>query len=214
MRRMRSATIALLVGQAIAGAAVAGQDAALDRVASAVDGAESSHGADPTMWGPDPSGPQGPMQVSEAAASDVGGGDRFDPAQNRALGRAYLAHLYRRYGNWPDAIAAYNWGLGNVDAWVGAGRPPDKLLAGVATYLGRVLYDSGLCDAPQTSAARRKSADPRRSPAAPQPLLGAACADLATDSRPSPGSGSSRFRHKLDTAMQLVRYGPAAQRGQ
>jgi hypothetical protein len=77
----------------------------LDRVASAVDGAESSHGKDIAMWRPDPSGPQGPMQVSEAAATDVGGGDRFDLTQNRALGRAYLAQLYGRYKNWPDAIA-------------------------------------------------------------------------------------------------------------
>src|SRR5262252_3647950 len=49
----------------------------LDRVAMAVDGAESSHGKDPGMWRPDPSGPQGPMQVGEAAATDVGGGNRF-----------------------------------------------------------------------------------------------------------------------------------------
>jgi hypothetical protein len=117
----------------------------LDRVATAVDGAESSHGKDIAMWRPDPSGPQGPMQVSEAAATDVGGGDRFDLTQNRAIGRAYLAQLYGRYKNWPDAIAAYNWGLGNLDTWVKAGRPPEKLLAGVAAYTTRVLYDSGLC---------------------------------------------------------------------
>ena len=79
------------------------------------------------MWRPDPSGPQGPMQVSEAAATDVGGGDRFDHVANRAIGRAYLAQLYWRYGNWPDAIAAYNWGIGKMDAWVKAGRPPDKV---------------------------------------------------------------------------------------
>jgi hypothetical protein len=62
----------------------------LDRVATAVDGAESSHGKDIAMWRPDPSGPQGPMQVGEAAATDVGGGDRFNLTQNRAIGRAYL----------------------------------------------------------------------------------------------------------------------------
>jgi hypothetical protein len=33
---------------------------------------------DLAMWRPNPSGPQGPMQVGEAAATDVGGGDRFD----------------------------------------------------------------------------------------------------------------------------------------
>jgi hypothetical protein len=51
----------------------------LDRIAYGVDGAESSHGGDPKMWRPElPNGPQGPMQVSAAAATDVGGGDRFD----------------------------------------------------------------------------------------------------------------------------------------
>ena len=38
----------------------------LDRVATAVDGAESSHGKDIAMWRPDPFGPQGPMQVGAA----------------------------------------------------------------------------------------------------------------------------------------------------
>lgn len=127
----------------------------LDRVASAVDGAESSHGKDIAMWRPDPSGPQGPMQVSEAAATDVGGGDRFDLTQNRALGRAYLAQLYGRYKNWPDAIAAYNWGPRNIDTWVKAGRPLEKLLAGVAAYTTRVLHDSGLCDGVETIALQR-----------------------------------------------------------
>jgi len=52
-----------------------------DRVAYAVEGAESSHGSNPAMWRTDPAGPQGPMQVSEKAAIDIGGGNRFD---NRA----------------------------------------------------------------------------------------------------------------------------------
>jgi hypothetical protein len=119
--------------------------APLDRIATAVDGAESSYGNDSRMWRPDLSGPQGPMQISEAAASDVGGGDRFDLTQNRVIGRAYLARLYGRYKNWPDAVAAYNWGLGNVDSWIRAGRPSEKLLAGVSAYTTRVLRNSGLC---------------------------------------------------------------------
>jgi len=100
----------------------------LDRVAFAVDGAESSHGANLRMWRDEPSGPQGPMQVTSAAAVDVGGGDRFDVAENRALGRAYLARMFRRYGNWPDAIAAYNWGPGSLDAWIAEGRGPTGFL--------------------------------------------------------------------------------------
>jgi hypothetical protein len=116
----------------------------LDRVAFAVDGAESSHGLDLRMWRPEPGGPQGPMQVTEAAAIDVGDGDRFDIIENRALGRAYLARMYRRYGNWPDAIAAYNWGPGNVDAWIGGGRAISTLPLEVERYRDRVLHDAAL----------------------------------------------------------------------
>ena len=84
------------------------------------------------------------MQVSAAAAADVGGGDRFDETENRALGRAYLAHMFRRYGSWPDAIAAYNWGPGHLDEWIGGGRPAAKFPAAVERYRARVLGTSGL----------------------------------------------------------------------
>jgi hypothetical protein len=113
-----------------------------ERIAEAVHGIESSYGADPAMWRPDPDGPQGPMQVSKAAARDTGGGNRFDPAENRLLGRAYLALMLRRYGNWPDALAAYNWGPGNVDRWVAGGRDPAHLPFETTRYIGRVLREA------------------------------------------------------------------------
>ena len=212
MVRVQSLIIALLASQAGIGTAVAGErttlrkppavsalrDAGrhastdvrltmitpLDRVATAVDGAESSHGKDIGMWRPDPSGPQGPMQVSEAAATDVGGGDRLDLTQNRAIGRAYLAELYKRYGNWPDAIAAYNWGVGKMDAWVKAGRPPDKFLLGVATYLARVLHDSGLCSATEPKQRQQSPENSDRSDAleaAPDASNHSMCAQLSSD---------------------------------
>jgi hypothetical protein len=133
-------------GLSLFGAANAGE---LDRVAFAVDGAESGHGSNPAMWRPDLDGPQGPMQVSAAAALDVGGGDRFDMRQNRLLGRAFLAKMYQRYGNWPDAIAAYNWGPGNLDQWIANGRPADALPLETARYLLKVLRDSFLLQTPR-----------------------------------------------------------------
>jgi hypothetical protein len=194
----------------------------LDRIAYAVDGAESSHGADLAMWRSDPSGPQGPMQVSEAAAADVGGGDRFDSKENRALGRAYLVQLYRRYKNWPDAIAAYNWGLGNVDNWISAGRPLDKFLPGVAAYLRRVLHDSGMCDSSTAvpigpPRARMLPAD-RQSREAPEEdahpeadsFALTACADLEAwggtlDEKDRPLLGAQgHFYSKLEKAMVLA----------
>ena len=196
--------------------------AMLDRIAYAVDGAESSHGEDPTMWRPDPSGPQGPMQVSGPAAADVGGGDRFDSTENRAIGRAYLAQLYRRYKNWPDAIAAYNWGMGNVDGWVKAGRPADKFVIGVAAYLRRVLRDSGMCDGSTAAPVRppgvqmlpanqhpRKVAAEEGEPGVDTFAL-AVCADLdawgrVIDERDRPLLGAQgHFYNKLEKAMLLV----------
>jgi hypothetical protein len=145
LRRASSRLSPLLAILAIIGATqVASAGDILDRIAYGVDGAESSHGGDPGMWRPEPNGPQGPMQVSAAAAADVGGGDRFDETENRALGRAYLAHMFRRYGSWPDAIAAYNWGPGHLDEWIGGGRPADKFPAAVQHYRNRVLLSSGL----------------------------------------------------------------------
>jgi hypothetical protein len=194
----------------------------LDRVAHAVDGAESRHGADLAMWRPDPAGPQGPMQVTEAAATDVGGGDRFDADQNRAIGRAYLAQLYWRYKNWPDAIAAYNWGSGNLDAWVKAGRPAYRFVSAVAVYLRRVLHDSGLCDssaaAPVRRASLKKSSSGQPPPQADAAGEGqsetveqAACRDLGNWVGLSDGTGrlavgfaTNRFHSKLEKAMQLA----------
>src|SRR6266478_8852378 len=226
-----SLIIALVASQTIAAAAIAGERTSLrepaavvvsgqrnsgqhgtkvalplDRVAIAVDGAESSHGQDMAMWRPDPSGPQGPMQVSEAAATDVGGGDRFDLWQNREIGRTYLSQLFWHYGNWPDTIAAYNWGIGNMDAWVKAGRPPGKFLAGVAVYLRRVLHESGLCNAAESGRSRQPgegTTEPSR--ASSDTFVYAACS--ASDAWTGPsgfGSGPTRFSRKLDQALQLA----------
>jgi hypothetical protein len=155
LHRASSPLLALLVVLAIAGAArFASAGGVLDRIAYGVDGAESSHGGDPGMWRSEPNGPQGPMQVSAAAAADVGGGDRFDETENRALGRAYLAHMFRRYGSWPDAVAAYNWGPGHLDEWIGGGRPADKFPAAVERYRTRVLTTSGMAAAEGAANAR------------------------------------------------------------
>ena len=154
----------------------------LDHIAFAVDGAESSHGADLRMWRPEPSGPQGPMQVSAAAAFDVGGGDRFDLAQNRELGRAYLARMYRRYGNWPDAVAAYNWGPGNLDAWIGGGRAADKLPLMVERYRSRVLREAALVEPGMAIASGWPlSAIPAREPANAAPVPASLAAAFVVD---------------------------------
>ena len=122
------------------------------------------------------------------------------------IGRAYLAQLFWRYGNWPDAIAAYNWGMGNMDAWVKAGRPAEKFLVGVAVYLRRVLHESGLCNGAETRQLRR-AGEEEKAPAstAPDTLVYAACS--ASDAWAGPsgfGGGPTRLTKKLDQALQMA----------
>lgn len=56
----------------------------------------------------------------------------------------YLAQLRRQFGNWRDAIAAYNWGPGNVSKWVKAGRDPNRLPEETRNYVRGVAGDLGL----------------------------------------------------------------------
>src|SRR5204862_2678248 len=50
----------------------------LDRVASAVEEAESSHGSNAAMWRAVTAGPQGPRQVSQKSAIDPCDGNQLD----------------------------------------------------------------------------------------------------------------------------------------
>lgn len=74
-----------------------------------------------------PKGAQGPAQVLPSTARAVVGGalpDDWNKGDtNRAIGNKYLEDQYNKYGNWPDALAAYNAGPGRVDKWIEAGRP-------------------------------------------------------------------------------------------
>lgn len=45
-------------------------------------------------------------------------GMRYDPETSVRYGAWLLSHLYKRYGNWQVALAAYNAGIGNVDKWL------------------------------------------------------------------------------------------------
>lgn len=84
-------------------------------------------------------GAQGLMQLMPGTARSLGVTDSFDPEQNVMGGTRFLRDLLKRYnGNLDSALAAYNWGPGNVD------KKPDHLPRETRDYLARVknLYSS------------------------------------------------------------------------
>ncbi len=49
----------------------------------------------------------------------------YDPETNIKYGTYYLSRLYKRFGNWDTALAAYNGGEGNVAQWLSDTRYSD-----------------------------------------------------------------------------------------
>lgn len=60
-----------------------------------------------------PAGALGIAQFMPATAREMAI-DPLNPAQAINAAGLYLARLYRMFGNWSEALAAYNWGMGNV----------------------------------------------------------------------------------------------------
>lgn len=60
-----------------------------------------------------PVGALGIAQFMPATARDMGI-DPLNPAQAIDGAARYLGRLYNMFGNWTEALAAYNWGPGNV----------------------------------------------------------------------------------------------------
>jgi len=147
-------TIPLLVQQA---AAKYGVDPAL---AMAVARRES--GFNPNAMSP--AGAIGVMQLLPATAAQYGADPR-DPVQNIDAGVRYLRDLLNQYGDEAKALAAYNWGPGNLnralstygDLWLN--HAPAETQAYVAAIAG---------------------VQPTAGPTSPAPLPGALTIDATT----------------------------------
>lgn len=81
----------------------------------AVMGVESGGRADAVS----PKGAAGLMQAMAPTYHDVAkrhglGPDRFDPRNNIFAGTAYLSEMHNQFGNWDEALMAYNMGPGRM----------------------------------------------------------------------------------------------------
>ena len=63
-----------------------------------------------------PKGAQGLFQLMPATAASLGVTNPFDPSQSIAGGLTYLKSLYDQFGNWSDALIAYNEGPGTLSS--------------------------------------------------------------------------------------------------
>lgn len=94
-------------------------------------------------------GARGVMQLMPGTMKDPGFGvpsiaelrakGLSEEEANRLSGQKYLDAMYRRYGDQPTALAAYNWGPGNVDKWLEKGGDPKKLPAETKKYISNIM---------------------------------------------------------------------------
>ncbi len=82
-----------------------------------------------------PVGAIGIAQFMPATAADEGVNPLDPIASIYAAGR-YLAKLFRKFGNWSEALASYNWGQGNVARKGLASAPLETV-----TYYSQILAD-------------------------------------------------------------------------
>lgn len=80
-------------------------------------------------------GAVGIAQFMPATANDLGV-NPLDPVASIDAAGSYLSTLFAKFGDWPTALAAYNWGMGNVEKKGLKNAPPEtvnyvKKIAGV-----------------------------------------------------------------------------------
>jgi hypothetical protein len=118
-----------------------------------------------------PKGAQGLMQLMPAAQKEMRVTDPFDAMQNVRGGTGYFAKMLERYkGNEALALAAYNWGPGNVDKVGGdLSKMPQETQDYVKTTLQRASAGGGTAPTPAQQPDTRMQVAGPGAPAPPPP---------------------------------------------
>jgi soluble lytic murein transglycosylase-like protein len=86
--------------------------------------------------GPNSAGAVGLMQFEPATAAQYGVTDLDDPNQEVPAAAQYMAALYKEFGSWALALAAYDAGPGNVTKYGGIPPFPET-----QNYVAQILAD-------------------------------------------------------------------------
>ena len=118
--------------------------------------AQQESSLNPSAYNPK-SGATGLLQLEPATAAQYGvtGSALLDPAANATAGANYLSDLFNQFGDWATALAAYDWGPGNVQQaqaayganWMAAAP------AETQNYVATILGNAGLTGASPAAAA-------------------------------------------------------------
>jgi soluble lytic murein transglycosylase-like protein len=88
-----------------------------------------------------PKGAMGLMQLMPDTARGLGVSNAYDPEQNVMAGTRYLKSLLDRYhGDVKLALAAYNWGMGNLER--STGNLPEE----TRNYIARIMKNYGVAE--------------------------------------------------------------------
>ena len=142
-----------------------------------------------------PRGAKGLMQFMDPTAKELGI-DPLDPAQSVSGAGRYLRMLLDRYdGSMPKALAAYNWGLGNVDRY-GMERLPNETTQYLQKLAGMLDGETADTESPPTPEPSygvpiepKQLAAEALPPDLPQVASAAQAGKLAGN--PSPGAGGN-----------------------
>ena len=83
----------------------------------------------------------GIMQIVPKWHPELGAGGAADPLRAIPYAAQYLATLRRQFGTWALALAAYNWGPGNLQ---GNEYTPAKWPAETRTYVDEITRNAGI----------------------------------------------------------------------
>jgi soluble lytic murein transglycosylase-like protein len=87
-----------------------------------------------------PKGAMGLMQLMPDTARGLGVSNAYDPEQNVMAGTRYLKSLLDRYhGDVKLALAAYNWGMGNLERSTTGNLPEET-----RNYIARIMKSYGV----------------------------------------------------------------------